>query len=136
MRHYSPEIRQWLTPDPMEQSDDPYLYCLGDPNNFVDPDGQFAFAAPLITIAWGAGTTITSPIWAPYAVAAAAGVTIGYWGCKGYQHWKDTHYDDSFDFKLIEITKKGGIDPSLPKNPAKDKNWEDVSHPDAKKKGP
>ena len=135
MRHYSPELRQWLTPDPMQQSDDPYLYCLGDPENFIDPDGQFAFAAPLISIAWGAGATITAPIWAPYAAAAAAGATIGYWGYKGYQHWKDTHDDSSFDLSVMERSKKGGVDQSLPKNPEKDKNWKDVSHPSAKKKG-
>jgi RHS repeat-associated protein len=117
MRHYSPKHRQWLTPDPMQQSDDPYLYCLGNPQNFIDPDGQFAFVAPLITITWGAGATITAPIWAPYAAAAAAGATIGYWGYKGYQHWNDTHNDSSFDLSVILRSKKGGVDPSLPNNP-------------------
>ncbi|MBM3910631.1 MAG: RHS repeat-associated core domain-containing protein [Thaumarchaeota archaeon] len=134
-RHYSPELGKWLTPDPMQQSSDPYLYCLGEPENFIDPDGQFAFAAPLISIAWGAGATITAPIWAPYAAAAAAGATIGYWGYKGYKHWQDSRDDSSFDLSVMERSKKGGIDPSLPKNPEKDKNWKDVSHPDAKKKG-
>ena len=134
-RHYSPELGKWLTPDPMHQSPDPYLYCLGDPENFIDPDGQFAFAAPLISIAWGMGATITAPVWAPYAAAAAAGATIGYWGYKGYKHWQDSHDDSSFDFNVMERSKKGGIDPSLPKNPEKDKNWKDVSHPDAKNNG-
>lgn len=132
-RHYSPELGKWLTPDPMEQSSDPYLYCLGDPENFIDPDGKWALAAPLISIAWGAGVTITAPIWAPYAAAAAAGATIGYWGYKGYKHY--THRDSSFDLNLMERNKKGGVDPSLPKNPANDKNWEDISHPEAKKNG-
>ena len=134
-RHYSTELGQWLTPDPMQQSADPYLYCLGDPGYFIDPDGRFAFAAPLISVAWGAGATITAPVWAPTAAALAAGATIGYWGYKGYKHYQDTHKDSSFDLNVMERSKKGGVDPSLPKNPAKDKNWEDVSHPSAKKKG-
>ncbi len=132
-RHYSPEIGQWITPDPMKQSDDPYLYCLGDPIHFIDPDGRFAIAAPFISIAWGAGAVVTSPIWAPYAAAAAAGATIGYWGYKGYKHYKETH--DNASFNVMERSKKGGIDPSLPKNPEKDKNWEDISHPEAKTNG-
>ncbi|MBM3201238.1 MAG: hypothetical protein FJZ56_02385 [Chlamydiae bacterium] len=129
------QLGKWLTPDPMQQSSDPYLYCLGDPENFIDPDGQFAIAAPLISISWGAGATITAPIWAPYAAAAAAGATIGYWGYKGYKHWQDSRDNSSFDLIAMERSKKGGIDPSLPKNPEKDKNWIDVSHPKAKDKG-
>ncbi len=134
-RYYSPELREWLTPDPMQQSDDPYLYCLGDPANFIDPDGQFAIAAPLISLAWGAGAAVSAPIWAPSAAALAAGVTIGYWGYKGYKHYKETHDDSSFDLNTMERSKKGDVDPTLPKNPTKDKNWEDVSHPEAKKNG-
>lgn len=132
-RHYSPELKQWISPDPMQQSDNTYLFCLGDPVNFIDPDGQWAFAAPLISIAWGAGATITAPIWAPYALATAAGAAIGYWGYKGYKSWKDTHDESSFN--IMERSKKGGIDPGLPKNPKKDKNWEDISHPEAKSNG-
>ncbi len=79
--------------------------------------------------------TITAPIWAPYAAATAAGVTIGYWGYKGYKHWKDPQNDSSFNLNTMERSKKGGIDPNLPKNPKKDKNWEDISHPKAKSNG-
>ncbi len=43
--------------------------------------------------------------------------------------------DSSVDSDVMERSKKGGIDPSLPKNPNKDKNWKDVSHPEAKNKG-
>lgn len=130
-RYYSPDLGKWLTPDPMYQSDDPYLYCLGDPINFIDPDGKWGFAIPLVNIACGAGIAITSPIWGPCAVAVAAGATIGYWGYKGYKQYKETYGDAS----VVERSKKGGVDPSLPKNPKKDKNWDDVSHPEAKSNG-
>ncbi len=75
------------------------------------------------------------PFWAPYALAAETGATIGYWGYKGYKHYKETHDDSSFDLNTMERSKKGGVDPTLPKNPKKDKNWEDVSHPKAKSNG-
>lgn len=117
-RYYSPELGEWLTPDPMHQSDDPYLYCLGDPSNYIDPDGQFAIAVPLINIAWGAGATISAPIWAPYAVAAAAGTTIAYCGYKGYQRWKDTRDDSFLNLKTIEKRKdkQGKQKDGCPKN--------------------
>jgi RHS repeat-associated protein len=91
-RFYSPDIRIWLTPDPERQTADLYCYCLNNPFFYFDPDGRFAI--PLVSLAWGAGATITAPIWAPYAAAAAAGAAIGYFGYKaykGYQHWQEEH---------------------------------------------
>ena len=41
-RHYSPALRRWMVPDPLnEQYYDvsPYAYCAGDPVNLVDPNG-------------------------------------------------------------------------------------------------
>ena len=42
-RHYSPSLRRWLVPDPLnEQYYDvsPYAYCAGDPVNCVDVGGE------------------------------------------------------------------------------------------------
>jgi len=69
---------------------------------------------------------INAPIWAPNAAAASAGATIGYWGYKAYKYYKGTDVDSSFEINVIEKSKKGGIDPYLPKNPAKNKNWEEI----------
>ncbi len=51
-RLYSPVIRRWVTPDP--KSEDyygisPYVYCAGDPVNFVDPDGRdwYSYEKPI-----------------------------------------------------------------------------------------
>ena len=71
-RFYSPQLRQWLTPDPLHQTSDPYQYCFNNPLRYSDPDGKWVIAMPLISFAWGAGATITAPIWAPYAIATAA----------------------------------------------------------------
>lgn len=54
---------------------------------FVDPDGSFAI--PLVGIVWGTGAAITSPIWAPYALAAAGGAAVGYVGYKAYELWQE-----------------------------------------------
>ncbi len=86
-RYYSPELRAWLTPDPLKQTANPYDFCLGNPLSYFDPDGQWAFT--LVAVAWGAGATITAPIWAPYALATAAGATVGYFGYKAYEHWQE-----------------------------------------------
>ena len=86
-RYYSPELRQWLTPDPLMQTSNPYQYCLDNPFSYVDPNGEWAFT--LLTVAWGAGATITAPIWAPYAAATALGMTVGYYGYKAYGNWKE-----------------------------------------------
>ena len=55
-RYYDPELKQWITPDPfgMLQHPNVYLYCLGNPTSYFDPDGKFAFAIPLVNFAWGA----------------------------------------------------------------------------------
>ncbi len=94
-RYYCPEIKSWLTPDPLNQTNNPYLFCLGNPSKYIDPDGLWAIAIPN----------------------------------------KDVNCKPSFNFNLIERRKKGGIDPNLPTNPKKDKNWRAISHPEAKRFG-
>ena len=128
-RYYSPELTRWLTTDPLEQSKDLYEFCLSNPLKYVDLDGQWAFT--LGGVAWGAGAVFTSPFWGPYAIAAGTGAAAGYLGYKMYKNWKG----DSESNFTMERSKKGGVDPSLPKNPEKDKNWEDISHPEAKSNG-
>jgi RHS repeat-associated protein len=39
-RYYDPIIGRWHAPDPLEQCHSPYLAMLGDPANFIDPDGR------------------------------------------------------------------------------------------------
>ena len=92
-RYYSPELKRWLTPDPLQQTADPYQYCLGDPLSYIDSNGEWAI--PLISLAWGAGATISFPIWGPYALVAAAGVGVGYLGCVAYEHLKDDSKEES-----------------------------------------
>ena len=39
-RYYDPILGRWHAPDPLEQCHSPYLAMLGDPANFIDPDGR------------------------------------------------------------------------------------------------
>ena len=58
-RYFDPFFGLWLSPDPAGQFANPYTYG-GDPVNFVDPNGEFAFVPVLIGAAIGAivgGTT-------------------------------------------------------------------------------
>lgn len=73
-RYYDPELLRWLSPDPIPSTPNPYSYCLNNPFRYVDINGQFVIAIPLI---WGTcslidviiGTTLT---------AAATAVTVHY----------------------------------------------------------
>ena len=47
-RMYNPLIGSWLSPDPLADkytSTSPYVFCAGDPVNYVDKKGEFPLAA-------------------------------------------------------------------------------------------
>ena len=47
-RMYNPVIGSWLSPDPLADkytSTSPYVFCAGDPVNYVDKKGEFPLAA-------------------------------------------------------------------------------------------
>ena len=52
-RYFDPFFGMWMSPDPAGQFSNPYTYG-GDPINFVDPNGEFAFVPVLISAAIGA----------------------------------------------------------------------------------
>ncbi len=104
-RYYCPEIKQWLTPDPAYQTKNPYEYCLNNPLKYTDPDGQFAIS--LVSLAWGAGTILSSPLWAPYATAAALGTTAAYITYKGITYLKQKSEKNSPPYTWDDL----GYDP-------------------------
>jgi len=79
-RYYDPELKQWITPDPfgIHQHPNVYLYCLGNPVSYFDPDGKFAFVIPLVNFAWGAGAVLTFPAWGAAAAVTATGAAVGW----------------------------------------------------------
>ncbi len=55
-RHYDPSLMRWTQPDPLLNADDirqvnRYAYVGGDPVNFTDPDGEFAFLVARVVVA-------------------------------------------------------------------------------------
>ncbi len=68
-RYYDPEMRQFFTRDPLElfSDDNPYAYVQGNPVALFDKNGRAAFAAPLLTFAYGAGTATLSTAILPAA---------------------------------------------------------------------
>ena len=67
-RAYNPELMRFNSPDTLSPFGagglNPYCYCLGDPVNRVDPNGQFSFAliAPAILAISGLAGTINGAI--------------------------------------------------------------------------
>src|SRR5690606_2430889 len=66
-RFYDPQLGRWFTPDPAEQFSNPYLAMGNNPVVYVDPDGEFIFAAVGIGLAIGAMTG--------YSIGKAQGAT-------------------------------------------------------------
>ncbi len=123
-RYYCPDIRAWMTPDPLKQTDDAYEFCLGNPLFYFDPDGEWAVAIPLIT--WTGGV-ITSPLWGPAALGVATCATIGYLGYKSYLYVKEKTEKKQPPYTWDDL----GSDPS--KCPDKGFKWKGKGTPQSGK---
>lgn len=126
-RYYSPDIEEWITPDPLIESSNLYTYCSNNPFFFTDPDGRSDIAINVLKIALGGTAVISSPLWTPGALLFAGAAALTYGGSKVYKNYRE--------YQRVERSKKGGIDPTLPKDPFQRRGWEDISHPDAKEEG-
>ena len=50
-RYYDPSIQRWLSKDPLYQDmNNLYTYCFNNPLRYMDPDGRFTIAIPLIDL--------------------------------------------------------------------------------------
>lgn len=156
-RYYNPSLRQWISPDAIENPlrKTPYQYCLSNSFSYFDPDGNFD--VPILSLSWGTGMAITSSLWGPYALVAVECyapkilVSTNQWmdnktiakrrpKASAYDNTKNLYdkYANYIPLNKLTLTsrkKEGGIDPTLPKDPFNDKNWEDISHPKEKSKG-
>ncbi|RMO19842.1 hypothetical protein ALQ47_02580 [Pseudomonas cichorii] len=82
-RAYNPVLMRFHSPDSLSPFDEgglnPYAYCLGDPVNYVDPDGHMPWWVGLV--AGIAATVLTAGIAAPAAallgVSASAAAAAG-----------------------------------------------------------
>ncbi len=65
VRHYSPALTRWLTPDPLSEKyygRSPYAYCNGDPVNLVDPNGNGPILTGLISGTASAGVNFGTQV--------------------------------------------------------------------------
>jgi len=138
-RFYSPELKRWLTPDPLEQGEDHYQYCFDNPLRYVDPDGRWAIVFPIIE----GGQFLAG-------VAAAATTAVIGWTADKVSHYIDDYrerdrerereaererFEREKHFRELQRKTVENIDPTLPKNPFHHPDWVDVSHPKAKESG-
>lgn len=118
-RYYDPELKQWITPDPFGtlQHSNVYLYCLGNPLLYFDPNGKFAI--PLVSLAWGAGAVLTFPAWGTAALVTVTGAAVGWATYEVIQKVKDgnqrdgtpksnTAQNDQFNDAVKEIERRTG----------------------------
>jgi len=70
-RYYDPSLKRWISTDPLGAINgiNFYSYVLNNPFRYVDPDGRFVFAIPLVV--WG-GASITEIIVTTIAAGAAS----------------------------------------------------------------
>lgn len=83
-RAYNPVLMRFHSPDNLSPFDrggvNPYAYCLGDPVNYLDPDGHIPWWVGLV--AGVAATVLTAGIAAP--VSAVLGITAATASMVGY----------------------------------------------------
>ncbi len=144
-RYYDPNVGRWLTTDPAGFVDGTNLYqfLFNNPYGYVDPNGEFVIAIPLIV--WGASAA--APTLAAIGTCIAAGVATGavayggyklYESCQQSQRLADDPYAGYYnqgDASTMQRKKKGGVDENLADNPLNNPNLEDISHPQAREKG-
>jgi hypothetical protein len=122
-----------------------YTFNHNNPLRYLDKDGCFAFAIPLIAIAFGVeSATITTTV---YAVAGAVlGAAVGYGTYQGVKYL-DGYLDSPISSTSVEESQPQAAsgknseknqDPRFPGTPQdleKDSDWVETTHSDARKAG-
>jgi len=73
-RDYDPQLGRWLTTDPLDfvNSVNLYQYLFNNPYRYIDKDGQFAFAIPLLI--WGLELALPSITTLVYTAVTATAI--------------------------------------------------------------
>ncbi len=83
-RFYDPSLGRWHTQDPIGFADgyNLYQYLHNNPYRYFDPNGQFAFAIPLVTFFFGAAEVSAVIITVAQICEAAVCATAVFYGTK------------------------------------------------------
>ena len=96
-RMYDPDLARWTTQDPLADQYhgiSPYAYCNNNPVNFVDPDGKFPVALPLLPIVFK-------------TVAVAGGLTLTFWAAdKLAQSYESAKYNPGYENQKEQDRRK------------------------------
>jgi RHS repeat-associated protein len=100
-RYYDPEIGRWLTTDPAGFADGMNLYVFNhnNPLRYIDQDGRFAFAIPLIMVAFGTEVVITTTTISAIA-GAFVGAALAYGAYEGLKYLDQQISESSHDYAL------------------------------------
>ncbi len=127
-RLYSPEMRRWLSPDPLDylESNNLYRFAKNNPQYYHDPDGRFAFVIPLAVVSFNMGAAITSvALPTVYTALAATTVAAAYYGCKAIDAKYHTNLSSGFNgaalytMNSIDVLQETDVDQSEKSDPKK-----------------
>ena len=124
-RYYCPELKKWLTQDPLRQSSNLYQFCLDNPFAYTDPDGRWAVT--LLSSTLGDDWDVTSPICNPFTLITAAGGVIGYFSIEAYNNWNANSNGDPTPYD--EIGDSSNLLPVIPYQsviPFVNFDWKDI----------
>lgn len=120
-RYYSPDLEEWLTPDPLAQTANLYEYCFNNPFFYVDPDGKYSIAVNVLKLAFGTGAVISSPLWGSGALVLAGAAAAVYAGSEVYKNYQSYQHMEAHKEK--EGKQKDGCPKS---NGAQNKQFRDA----------
>jgi RHS repeat-associated protein len=136
-RLYNSSLMRWQTTDPLGFKDglNLYAYVHNNPFAYKDPDGQFAIAIPLFTLAFN-GTLITVTLTEIAYALAAAGTFLALNNVDKLTDQKESSLDANIrekedPKKRYKEDKFPGTDKDLANHP----DWRETTHPNQRKAG-
>ena len=144
-RFYHPRQMRWLTTDPLGFKDglNLYAYVHNHPFYYKDPDGQFAFAIPLIEVVFE--PTVGATLFPAFGAAIAC-TAIAY-GCYQLAVYASNQIneDKAIEAELEEQRSKNKEEdrkkyrednfPGTDKDLANHSDWKEKTHPNQRKAG-
>ncbi|MGK5595405.1 MAG: RHS repeat-associated core domain-containing protein, partial [Parachlamydiaceae bacterium] len=134
-RYYDPTLGRWLTPDPIgyEDGSNLYAYVHNNPCFYSDPEGKFAFAIPVLAIAFGSGEAVATFITLETLGYVALTAVCAYGVCK---------INELYDAKLeaihmaAESQSEGGLTGKAEETKGKDRAENSKQKPKGKRHTP